>query len=696
MQKPSPSDQGNVVVPLSNGPVDFVRRTASPIARIHLLGEMRASSIRHSDILPRGRKARAILGCLCLAGDAQVPRARLAALLWDRVSTFQARASLRQAFRELTLAFGPLAGELLSIDRNTIRLNTGACWIDAVALVSEEPGAENVRGKLAELCKGELLEDLDGVSMAFDRWLLTERARFAGGLRNLLASKLAETEQVNALPSDREAIARRLIEFDPTHEGASRILMRALADRKERVQALTEYMRLRSALERALDAEPSPETRALYEAIRTFGTNEAPGGQPAEPDRPAERSRKLDEPAPKRGHRRVGVIPFVPIPAAVGDNLAFSIAQEVAAALARFRWFDVVAPTALMRGLAPTFLSDVELRRQDLDYVVDGSVSCSRGIYRINVRLLDLTTDATPVWTSTFDLPTDRLDLLDEQVTAPIVAQIDPIILYIEGHTRKRSEDDGALGCVMRALPLLNTMERPSYEAAGRLIDRALALEPDNAVVLSWAAYWRVYYVGQDWTDDPEGMSRTALEYAFRATQLDPSNAEALAIYGHLLSFLHKDVRMGLHYFDRALQLNRNLPFIWVYSAVSYCYLGDPDTALLRLQRCRELTASLPYFSLHENPFAIAYLMKKQYREAVEIGRRVVQCTPAYVNGYKPLIAALGHLRRRKEARPFVEKLLEFEPGFTVKRFGQVYPFTQERDLEHYMEGLRRAGVPEG
>jgi len=90
-------------------------------------------------------------------------------------------------------------------------------------------------------------------------------------------------------------------------------------------------------------------------------------------------------------------MPFVAIPSAVDDNLAFSIAQEIAAALARFRWFDVVAPTGLMRGLAPTFLSDVELRRQDLDYVVDGSMSCSRGMYRISVRLLDLTTDATPV-----------------------------------------------------------------------------------------------------------------------------------------------------------------------------------------------------------------------------------------------------------------------------------------------------------
>ena len=308
-------------------------------------------------------------------------------------------------------------------------------------------------------------------------------------------------------------------------------------------------------------------------------------------------------------------MPFVPIPSAVDDNLAFSIAQEVAAALACLRWFDVVAPNALMRGIAPTFLSDVELRRQDLDYVVDGSVSCSRGHYRISVRLLDLTTDATPVWSNRFDVPVDRFDLLDQQVTAPIVAQIDPVILHIEGQSKKRNRDDDALGCVMRALPLLHSMERPKYEEAGRLLDRALALEPDNAVVLSWVAYWRVYYVGQGWAADPEAASRTALEFAHRATQIDPTNAEALAIYGHILAFLHKDIGLALHYFDRALQLNRNLPFLWAFSALSYCYLGDPDTALQRLQRCRELTASLPYFSLLENPFAIAYVMKKITRK---------------------------------------------------------------------------------
>src|SRR5882672_5777191 len=38
-------------------------RTAQPIVRIHILGAMRATTCLGDDVLPRGRKARALLGC---------------------------------------------------------------------------------------------------------------------------------------------------------------------------------------------------------------------------------------------------------------------------------------------------------------------------------------------------------------------------------------------------------------------------------------------------------------------------------------------------------------------------------------------------------------------------------------------------------------------------------------------------------
>lgn len=684
------------VVSLPYGKRDHSQRAqTSPLARIHLLGSMRATSFRHADILPRGKKARALLGCLCLADGARVSRARIAAMLWDRVPDFQGRASFRQAFRELVVAFGPLADMLLSSDRETVRLDTAACWIDAVALLSNDSGSEKgARGKLAQLCKGDLLEDLSGVSPSFDQWVLGERSRFTESLRHLLEEEMSIASEPHSEPSAREEIARRLTEFDPTHEGASRVLMRALADRHERGRALAEYKRCQQALKLAYSVEPSPETRALYEAIRMFSrdTREV---APAEPAPEAGKPTKAAPALAKRSHRRVGVLPFAAIPPEVDDRLSFTIAQEVAAALGRFRWFDVVAPMALVPAPAPSFINDSVLRRRDLDYVVDGSVALSGGMYQISVRLLNLTQDATPVWSKTVDLPTDRLDQLDERVTAQIVSEIDPVIHYIEGRPRTRDNDD-AIGCVLRAIPLMYTMERAKYEEAGRLIEHARLMEPDNAMVLAWAAYWRVYYVGQGWAADPKAEADIALDYARRATQLDPNNAEALGIYAHIWAFLHKDPEMALHYFGMALKLNRHLPFIYAFMAVTYCYLGEPEKALARVKRCQELTSTQPFFSFYINPEAIALMMKGDYEEAVKVGRRVIESTPEYGNGYKPLIAALGHLGRRKEAKRYVDRLLAIEPRFTVKGFAAGYPFQREDTRDHYVQGLRLAGIPEG
>ena len=246
------------------------RQSAHAVARIQILGPMRATSYLGSDILPRGRKARAILGCLCVASGKRLARSRLAAMLWDRVPEFQARASFRQSFRELVVAFGPLADELISADRETIALKTADCWIDALAVLAPEFAQGAHRSELAAYCQGDLLEELDGISVAFDHWLLSERTRFVEQRRALLEQELSHARGDNAAANERAEIARRLIMFDPTHEGASRVLMRALADMGERAQALREFGRCREALKAALDVEPSLETVALYEAIRMF------------------------------------------------------------------------------------------------------------------------------------------------------------------------------------------------------------------------------------------------------------------------------------------------------------------------------------------------------------------------------------------------------------------------------------------
>jgi DNA-binding SARP family transcriptional activator/TolB-like protein/Tfp pilus assembly protein PilF len=695
-QLPGQSSEPSKVVPFSrNRPLEAgpAQAPVRPIVRIHVLGSMRATTYLGADVLPRGKKARAILGYLSLAGGERVPRSRIASMLWDRVPDPHGRTSLRQALRELASAMGSLADELILADRDTVALNAGLCWIDATAVLAREtPSVGSSRSDLAALCSGELLEELDGTSASFDEWLLGERTRFAEQLSELLEADLSQLVHAKADAKRRAANARRLIAFDPTHEGACRELMRALADMGERAQALREYARCRNALRKILDVEPSPQTRALCQAIRSFAG-------PEERNQVAPVSALPPDPEPqpdqrRRSRIRVGVLPLMAMGLKNAENLAFSLSQEIAAGLARFRWFDVIAPVSLMRNPSSADLSEDLLRRKDIDYVVDGAMSRSGRSFQINVRLLDLAQFARPVWSDRFELAAGELHQLEERVTARIVARIDPIILFIEGQPKQRRHY-GATGLLLLAMPLMYSMERKKYEEAGVLINRALQMDPNDAMVSAWAAHWHVYHVGQGWAEDPAQAFVIAQKHALNAIRLDPENAEALGIYAHMCSFLDKDFDSALHYFDRALRVNPNLAFVWGLSALTYCYIGEPDAALERLERHRDLNPIEPYPSLFDNPYAIAYVIKGDYEQAAIFGRRVTRARPQFVNGYKPLIAALGHLGRIEEAEPHVEKLLLLEPGFTVQRFGQVYPFKHDKDRERYMLGLRRAGVPE-
>ena len=664
---------------------------AHPIVRIHLLGSMSATSYLGDDVLPRAKKARAALAYLCLAAGARVPRARIAAMLWDRVSPAQARTNFRQAVSELSAAMGALAPELISTGRATIRLDTDACWIDALALL-ESSSSDSTRTDLAVLCAGELLEGLDEVSGPFGQWLVRERIGFKERLSRSLGIGLQHIDHPGADPEQLAAVARRLISIDPTHQAASRGLMRALAKLGEREQALREYERCRDALMEAFRVKPAAESERLYKTMRAQLARKRVTSRVGASTSSQRVDLNIHKLLPGRQRLRVGVLPFDANDSERERHLAFSLSHEVAAALARFRWFDVITPVSTRHLTVGALLGKDALQQQQLDYAVDGTIKRHGRNHHIEVWLLDLTRCTRPVWSDRFELRINELHRLNEMVTSRVVASIDPVILFIEGQPRRR-ERYGATGLLLLALPLIYSMERQKYQEAGNLIQRALGIEPNNSMAVTLLAYWHLWHVGQGWTTDVAKTLSTIETLCLRAMELDPENSEAMGIYAHSLAW-KKEFDQAVQYFDRALRLNPNLASIWALSAATYCYIGEPEEALRRLSRHRNLCPLDPYFSVLENIYVMAYTFKRDYERAVVVGRRVVKGNPEFINGYKPLIASLGHLGRREEAVPYIQKLLSFEPDFTIEKFKKGYPFKRPQDRDNYCKGLRLAGIP--
>src|SRR5258707_11669026 len=195
--------------PSTREKVARIKGAADNKPKIYLVGRMRAVAPGGEDILPRARKSCALLAYLCLAQGERVSRSRLAGVLWDRSGDAQARMSLRHALSELnTIASGRIPG-LVEVDREWVRIEAEACWIDAFEVPDHSE---------------RLLEDFDGISSAFDHWLTIERVQFEDRLRATLEKELNRLIEENAGPELRAAGARPLIDLYPTHQGGVRSL----------------------------------------------------------------------------------------------------------------------------------------------------------------------------------------------------------------------------------------------------------------------------------------------------------------------------------------------------------------------------------------------------------------------------------------------------------------------------------------
>jgi DNA-binding SARP family transcriptional activator len=215
----------------SLGPTYAGESIPGTLARIYLVGTMRAVAPGGADALPRGRKTRGLLACLCLAQGDRVSRSRLVGLFWDRSPDPQARMSLRQSLTELNGIVNRHIPGLVEIGRDSVRIDIRKCWVDALAVLdaSVDPTAD--LSNLVQPYSERLLEDLDGITPSFDHWLAAERTRFEDRVRKILEAELDRLIRQNAKPEVRAAAARRLINFEPTHEGAVRNLMSAFATR---------------------------------------------------------------------------------------------------------------------------------------------------------------------------------------------------------------------------------------------------------------------------------------------------------------------------------------------------------------------------------------------------------------------------------------------------------------------------------
>jgi predicted ATPase/DNA-binding SARP family transcriptional activator len=233
-------------------------------------------------------KARALLAFLAIESHCAHRRERLAGLLWPEYPEHHARHTLSQVIYNLRHIIGDRnpdrAAPFLDVTPQTLRFNHASDYwldVDLFTALSSSPSPD-VQHCIAcceqavTVYRGHFLEGLSFPdSPAFEEWILTQRERW---LRVALETLTRLVEGYAHLGDYDRALhhAWRQLDLDPWREDAHRRVMRLLALSGQRSAALAQYDTCRRTLLSELDAEPEPETAALYEAIKT-------GALPAHP-----------------------------------------------------------------------------------------------------------------------------------------------------------------------------------------------------------------------------------------------------------------------------------------------------------------------------------------------------------------------------------------------------------------------------
>ena len=412
------------------------------------------------------------------------------------------------------------------------------------------------------------------------------------------------------------------------------------------------------------------------------------GGGARPPERPA-------PPLPDRPS--LAVLPF--------DNLsgdpeqgyfADGIVEDITTALARVSGLFVIARNSSFAYRDKAVDVRQVGRELGVRYVLEGSVRKAGERVRITGQLIDAQSGAH-LWAERFDGTLADVFDLQDRVAEGVAGAIEPTLrgAEIERARRKPTGSLDAYDLYLRAIPHLLTLTAEDNREALRLLEQALALDPDYAVALGLKAWCHLNACLRSWADDDADAERAAGERAARrALATGQDDPRALASGGFVLSLLAHDHDAGLRALGRAVALDPNSALAFGASAVVRCFAGDYGTAVEHGQRALRLS---PFDPLSHRPLlalAYAHLFTGRHEEAAAYAERAVQANPGFDASHALLVGSLVELGRLDEAREAAGRLMAAFPTFRVARLHQA-GFRDTGRFEAYLAALRQAGLPD-
>ena len=382
------------------------------------------------------------------------------------------------------------------------------------------------------------------------------------------------------------------------------------------------------------------------------------------------------------------------------EYFADGIAEDLITRLSAWRDFPVIARNSSFTYKGkPVDVKQVS-RELGVRYVVEGSVRKAGDRLRITAQLIGATTGAH-VWAEHYDRELEDIFAIQDEITTAIAGAMGAKLAVTEEEraAQRQPQNLTTYDLLMRGRWYLSrgwmegNLQLVQVEARS-LFKQAIEIDPRFAAAFAWLA---LTYVAEWYR--PSDSPAQGLEDMERAARRSVLLDSELPVGHYSLSFVHQlrgETNEALAANRRAVELDPS--FAWAYRQMGFTLaeMGEPEEALAVIEKGMRFSPLDSWLSDGFRAKSHAHFSAKRYAEAVECAKQSIeQGAPVYWT-WLVLAASQAHLGEVEEAKVALREAEARMGGtLTATEFKRMVSFWHPDLLERWLDGLRKAGLPE-
>ncbi|MGI9570040.1 MAG: hypothetical protein ACR2PH_09965 [Desulfobulbia bacterium] len=296
-----------------------------------------------------------------------------------------------------------------------------------------------------------------------------------------------------------------------------------------------------------------------------------------------------------------------------------------------------------------------------------------------------------------YDRDLEDIFAVQDEITVTVVGAMQP---ELEKHEQERArlkkpDDLDAWDHCLKGNWHLYRSTKDELEQAKIYFNRAIEADRNFGPAYVGLAETFVHQWGVEPVD--RTIETNTVLLAEKAVQLDNKDSRARQILGWAYLYIAKDTPAAIIELKTALELNPSSASAYAYLAFAQNSAGHAEIAIDNACEAIRLSPFDPLKGMFMTALAQAHLCLHQYEEAVKLGMDTIRQFPQSVRWIRVsnLVSALGHLERLDEAAEYRNKLLGLRSDISLKFIRDNHSLRYPAYQDHFIEGLRKAGVPE-